>query len=1075
MATDLPPFGWRNKDDGPPNTPLNKNNLEEARRTAAEWAVSAARVVNEAPVRPDALYGAAYDGTGDQVTAINAALQLAATANTGGEVLLRRGAWRLGAGTLAIPNGVDLRGESLGGTRILVPADRTSDDYAVTIAGGDRRGGLRDLTLQGPGPTAVTPGSAGAAMNGAWIGDNGIVDRVRVERFRAGLTIVGNHQKVLGGTVSTNNHINLYWGPNGTSFGDQLVSGVELTGAALASIAVHPTNTIDSATLHATHLGWAPYGLLRLAGTGKSFVTSTTFDDVPIEQIGNGFIYDEDRATGGHDIRANVWTGASGGTWNSSRRDAARPWDYGIDVGPFYDLILDIGYLGFWEPGNLGCIRAQSWTASEVRQAANVIPRILATSKPLIAASTFVRGVTFHAEAGRRYRAAKVSGGAVQRYDLLHQGSGGDNVWKPPAASGFVPVGVAAHDAANNTFVLVAEGGEHPVKYAGTAPAVGTSVRASATTPGAVARAVDESSSPAVGVTTENPDTTNGRAMVRFTGLGAPGGGAPSTASPAVLGVAKLSADAADPANPVVVTPRTLQQLAVSRIFFAGHSGMEGYGLTPKAARFASKLSAALHAEEVTVGKTGACIAIDDSPTLDGSWVFQGGWATVWHSLRPWRYDGVNRAMRQEPPYIPLAPVCVFFYGGNDLGYVSSSIANTNKLILEAERSCVARARSGALFPATDATVTYSGTWSTEYQVGYGTDNSLRRSTSVGAGASIAVPSTFPGGDIDVFLVIRGQSGACDVAVDGAAHGTWDGRSTGRGIGTIHGATRATGSVYRITGLAPGAHTVTLTVTALGSGGSVDFDSWSIAAPEPPLVLLMEHPVFPGLPATQVGGLYSPVTASDIAAMNNVHRALAAEYSDGSVRSVSFDAALAAAGAAGASTTPKSAFTSDGSHPNERGHAIVAQRLLEEIAAAPPRTLGLANQQAHGLVWRPIRATGSGQLDQGDPLFAANYGPAGFAGTSGGAAAKTRDGMVVLRGIVKRGSSGGSADEPMFTLPIGMRPAAQLSPTTNVTSPTGVPAAVSALRIDTDGSVRWRSGTNTNGIVLDGVTFPADG
>ena len=496
------------------------------------------------------------------------------------------------------------------------------------------------------------------------------------------------------------------------------------------------------------------------------------------------------------------------------------------------------------------------------------------------------------------------------------------------------------------------------------------------------------------------------------------------------------------------------------RLAAFGHSFAADVGDTTATQGWSHKLARALGAEHVHYGHSGAALSIDDGSAAPAA---PGGFNTLLNGLRP---QSATATDRTSAPYMPFADVVALDYGDNDLWAASTSAANSAAMVRNTLRAAVCRARAGGLFEDADASVTYTGTWSafSTFTTNSSKGN-VHGSSTVGDHFSIAVPADFPGGEVDLgFLFGNGNAVTWSVTVDGGAAQTLN-------LATLPQPTasgKLTHTVMRLTGLAAGAHTIVATISAVSAGGGY-FDYWQIAAQILPTVVVLNNPhtaIVGGWVTSGLSGYqHSPVTNADIDGLNTQIAALVAEF-DGYV--VLADVA-SAFGSAPANGSPLSPYYTDNLHPNDYGHAIIAETVLTALKGASYNPACVPGR----LHWRIVNATGyTGAYPNGaDPALGTGWSGfgAGFGGPNGAMFSKEPgSGKVNLRLGVK------SAAQPptvttIFTLPEGYWPASNIE----LPAVAGNGNSVGSIEIDSAGDVVWISGTATTSFVVE-TSFPCD-
>jgi len=508
----------------------------------------------------------------------------------------------------------------------------------------------------------------------------------------------------------------------------------------------------------------------------------------------------------------------------------------------------------------------------------------------------------------------------------------------------------------------------------------------------------------------------------------------------------------------------------VKRVFSAGHSYVSGYLNTEGGERHPTRLAAALGAEEVTYAQTSAMLAQDDGGG------HPGGYASVLNGILPRFQSTGSYTVRSAQPYLALSPVSVFNYGYNDLAYLNSNVTTAIAWFKMALRAITCLSRAGGYFPDTHGSVAYGGSggshWTAQTSQGALGSPTNHKTTTVNDTVTITVPADFPGGEIDILTIaFGGASGGgakWSTVVDGGAAQVLDGTSSAFGSASGRG-NLVVQRLGNVTPLAAGAHTIVMTLTALDSTATAIFDSWLIAAPALPVTVLVNQPAVPALPITVGGALHSPVTSSDVTALNAAIAALPAEFTDGNVVLGDVAAAFAAAGGNVASTAPKSLYVSDGLHPNTAGHGLIARTARDAVRAAP--LAGASRFSPVGRVLRQVQPTGSvAWPNGGEPAFAANW----FIGGSPPTAYFSKgDGNVaeIVLDVVRSGAP--TIGETIFTLPPGYAPADEKFLTGLSFNASFTVGTVGVCSVRANGTVVWYAGDPTTLLQVSG-TYIAD-
>lgn len=334
---------------------------------------------------------------------------------------------------------------------------------------------------------------------------------------------------------------------------------------------------------------------------------------------------------------------------------------------------------------------------------------------------------------------------------------------------------------------------------------------------------------------------------------------------------------------------------------------------------------------------------------------------------------------------------------------------------------------------ASDPTITYGGTWIDSAATDHNTGTGLRSTFAADATLTLAVPATFPGTDIVLFWVVLPSSFNATI--------TWDIKTAGVTATNLTEQIRPADAdqvttdrvnikATRITGLKPGAHTITTTARDF-AGFGCGFLGWGITAPTPPNVLLCSQLK---APQPALDGFLGPFpgdtpTAATIDRLN-AEIADVANLSIPAVYHPQPDVIL-----------EQPNMTVDGIHPNDSGARLLAAALLDAIDDLPP--------QPYAPPARPLPiAPAANWTNPGG-----NYAPATYT--------LHRDLQVRLAGRVQRTGTP-TAPELLLTLPEAHRPATTV--TFACPASTGAAATVD---VTPDGSVTYRAGTLGAGGTID--------
>lgn len=397
---------------------------------------------------------------------------------------------------------------------------------------------------------------------------------------------------------------------------------------------------------------------------------------------------------------------------------------------------------------------------------------------------------------------------------------------------------------------------------------------------------------------------------------------------------------------------------------------------------------------------------------------------------------------RTAAPYLAPADVVFAHVGLADLAnnYLSNGVV-TSRPFTNALRAALAFAQLGGYFGAEPAgashpSIAYDGLWvdapDTDKNVGAGWREAMTGQTAT---ITITVPADFPGGEIDLFWIV--------LPANLASGAVWDAVVTGatttavRETITTTDADQVTTSNFnlkatRITGLNPGAHTITVTSRSITTWGC-GFDGWGIRAPNPPAVVVMQQPrLTPANYATWLGpGAGDTPTDDGVATMNQQLAGIADEFGASSLTLPSI-------------LLNPAAYTADGAHPNGIGHQLLAHAVLDHLRGVETK--------AH--------AAGAPILPA---AYAANWGndTTPYADL---VLQLTRPRAVRLVGRAKRTGTPATG-ETILTVPEGLRPAS--SHAYVLPGSTGTPV----VTIAADGTIKYTAGSlGANGTIdLDSI------
>lgn len=363
-------------------------------------------------------------------------------------------------------------------------------------------------------------------------------------------------------------------------------------------------------------------------------------------------------------------------------------------------------------------------------------------------------------------------------------------------------------------------------------------------------------------------------------------------------------------AFPVADRSRTVQARA-GALEVWGHSYAFGIGASDIGRRYGALVAQGLGLRELNEAVSGATFASDVS---GGSFVkFLQKRTRVGRGA----VSGSGVAATGGRGFGPAAGVHLLMYGVNDLN-VQGNSATALAPVKQAFRVALSRLQAGAVFENTDASFTFTGTWSTATDTTKNSGADYRYTTSSAATYTITTPVDFPGGTVAIGLSSQSNagnpSGATHTAtVDGAGAGSFAAVQT-------HGGT-STSYVFRIPNVAAGTHTIAVALSGLTSMTVVDYWQWEAPAAQAPLSILVKQPYlvdYSAYGATAPG----PPTDAGVDTLNAVIDQVAAEFGS---RVLVVDTSVM--------NRDASLFIADKLHPNDKGHRVLAGLVLAAVAA----------------------------------------------------------------------------------------------------------------------------------------------
>jgi lysophospholipase L1-like esterase len=353
-----------------------------------------------------------------------------------------------------------------------------------------------------------------------------------------------------------------------------------------------------------------------------------------------------------------------------------------------------------------------------------------------------------------------------------------------------------------------------------------------------------------------------------------------------------------------------------------GHSYSFGIGASDVAKRTGAILADEYGLPERNEAVAGTAIGSDNSGA---------SWAKVLQYVtRPSRgaVAGSGVTATAKRGFASPEGLIVALYGINDLNLLGND-ANAVKPITEALRTALSRWRAGAIFEDPDATFTFTGAWSTNADLTRNSGAGYRYSTSGASTYSILTPADFPGGTVAIGLHAQSPSGG------GATHtATYAGQTY---VCDAH-ATRsgtATHFMLRIPNVAAGAQTITVTLASLVTLSAVDYWQWEAPADDGPLVVLCKQP-YPTDYSLYGVVAPGPPTDAGVDLLNAAIDAIAAEFGP---RVVTVDLSVMNHDAAMFAAVDKL-------HPSDKGHAMIATKVVAAVRAAGYAVVGVPDPRA---------------------------------------------------------------------------------------------------------------------------------
>ena len=182
-----------------------------------------------------------------------------------------------------------------------------------------------NMTFTGPGGGSCGSGSsiAGNKTTGIRLNHQALLKHCYVSGFFVGGEMWADHCAIRDSKISSN-YYNLDFSDAMTTFGNQTLDNVDLTGAWLSSVHIGGAGYWDASSAYNTHMGASPLGIFKTdtqsgwdgsgnpvyAGTPSTQggVTGFDFSSVYFESMGNGAILDISTGAGALTLGAGVWS-----------------------------------------------------------------------------------------------------------------------------------------------------------------------------------------------------------------------------------------------------------------------------------------------------------------------------------------------------------------------------------------------------------------------------------------------------------------------------------------------------------------------------------------------------------------------------------------------------------------------------------------------------------------------------------------------------------------------------------------------------------------------------------------------
>jgi lysophospholipase L1-like esterase len=423
-----------------------------------------------------------------------------------------------------------------------------------------------------------------------------------------------------------------------------------------------------------------------------------------------------------------------------------------------------------------------------------------------------------------------------------------------------------------------------------------------------------------------------------------PGVGGPSVArhrlSVSVVGPGRVTASGIDCATRCAQSyPRAARAL----VGF-GHSVMAGYGSTnPATHSWMALVASKLGATDNDNGVDGAVAAFPEDPSAPPN-SGNGGYA---YDLS---IDNPGTNLKAAPPQVTAAVM----FGFNDL----TNLGGPERLgpFKQALTTILARVNAVAAFAADSPSVSAASGWTTASSKNVGSGSTMLAPQSAGARLTIKVPASFQGGTIALGFTAKAlapaPTGAAvyGVQVDGGPARVYTIDATSMVTPIINGDGGWIGTVDRLGGLAPGAHTITVALQSSSGTVASYFNYWEAEAPlaqARPIIVPEQYDLTPAGYGV-FAAAHTPYVPSNagVAALNAMIRRVAAGF-PANVQSVRLSLGR-----------NKAHFYTDGAHPSNDGYVLIAREIFAALQTVTLHATPTAGARFTG--WRGAGCSGTG-------------------------------------------------------------------------------------------------------------------